>query len=177
VFAIGDALYQGDVVPQFEPIPTFAPEHFAAIRSIDTSGYKSFGKGIAQLREEGAIQVFYPWDSPRTEPILAAVGELQLEVVKYRLESEYNVKTHITLLPFELARRVEGEGARIASAQWPSNAKLVEDWDGRPVALFESEWSVNLAKEWNPHFEFTEFTAMQPAAKPRVAPVAEVSGL
>ncbi len=176
VFAIGDALYQGDVVPQFEPIPTFAPEHFASIRSIDTSGYKAFGKGIAQLREEGAIQVFYPWGSPRTEPILAAVGELQLEVVKYRLESEYNVKTHITLLPFELARRVEGESARIAAAQWPSNAKLVEDWDGRPVALFESEWSVNLAKEWNPHLEFAGFIAMQPAAKPPIASVAEVGG-
>ena len=75
------------------PIPAFEPEHFALVRSTDTGSYKSFQKGIAQLREEGAIQVLYTYGQTRTEPILAAVGELQFEVVKYRLESEYNVKT------------------------------------------------------------------------------------
>ena len=93
VFAIGDTLYEGAPVV-FPPIPSFAPEHFAAVRSIDTSSYKSFGKGIAQLREEGAVQIFYPWGSTRTEPIVGVVGELQFEVAKYRLESEYAVKTH-----------------------------------------------------------------------------------
>jgi peptide chain release factor 3 len=158
VFAIGDALFDGPAV-EFAPIPAFAPEHFASVRSIDTSSYKSFGKGIAQLREEGAVQVFYPWGSPRTEPILAVVGELQFEVAKYRLESEYNVKTVFTTLPFSLARHVEGDSEKIARAQLPSNAKLVEDWDGRPVALFESEWSLRLAHEWNPDLDFARFSA------------------
>jgi peptide chain release factor 3 len=161
VFAIGDTLFQGTEAPAFEPIPTFAPEHFAMIRSSDTAGYKSFGKGIAQLREEGAIQVFYAWGSTRTEPILGAVGALQVEVATYRLQSEYNVKTYVTLLPYALARRVSGDLARIARAQWPSNARLVEDWDGRPVALFESEWSLKLAQEWNPDVHFVEFTAVE----------------
>jgi len=160
VFAIGDAIYQGPEAPAFEPIPTFAPEHFALLRSIDTSGYKSFGKGIAQLREEGAIQVLYPWGSPRTEPILAAVGALQVEVATYRLEAEYNVKTHVTPLPYTLARWVAGSPEKISGAQWPSNARLAEDWDGRPVALFESEWSVKLAQEWNPGLQFLEFAAV-----------------
>ena len=68
---------------------------------------KSFGKGISQLREEGAVQVFYPWGTPRTEPILGVVGELQFEVAKYRLESEYNVKTraHVSALFAGAARR------------------------------------------------------------------------
>ncbi|HKE35868.1 MAG TPA: peptide chain release factor 3 [Candidatus Baltobacteraceae bacterium] len=158
VFAIGDALFDGAPV-EFAAIPAFAPEHFAAVRSIDTSSYKSFGKGIAQLREEGAVQVFYPWGSMRTEPILAVVGELQFEVAKYRLESEYNVKTIFTNLPFTLARHVEGERDAIARAQLPSNARLVEDWDGRPVALFESEWSLRLAREWNPALRFVRFSA------------------
>ena len=78
---------------RFDPIPAFEPEHFALVRSTDTASYKSFQKGIAQLREEGAIQVLYPYGQTRIEPILAAVGALQFEVVKYRLESEYNVKT------------------------------------------------------------------------------------
>jgi peptide chain release factor 3 len=142
-------------------MPSFAPEHFASVRSIDTSTYKSFGKGIAQLREEGAIQVMYPFGSMRTEPVLAAVGALQFEVVKYRLESEYNVKTIMTYLPFSLARRIHGEADMIPRAQLPSNAKLVEDWDGRPVALFESEWSVRLAEEWNPKLTFAHFTELE----------------
>ncbi|HET6275126.1 MAG TPA: peptide chain release factor 3 [Candidatus Cybelea sp.] len=157
-FAIGDSLYEGAPVA-FPAIPSFAPEHFASVRSIDVSGYKSFGKGIAQLREEGAVQVFFPWNTPRTEPILGAVGELQFEVAKYRLESEYNVETRIDTLPYSIALHVEGDRERIAGAQLPSNAKLVEDWDGRPVVLFESEWSVRLAREWNPQLELRPFSA------------------
>ncbi|HEX5274604.1 MAG TPA: peptide chain release factor 3 [Candidatus Rubrimentiphilum sp.] len=156
VFAIGDSLSDGAPV-QFERFPAFAPEHFAQVRSIDAAGYKSFGKGIAQLREEGAIQVMYPLGSMRTEPVLAAVGQLQFEVVKHRLESEYNVKTIFTTLPFSVARRVEGPPEPVSAAQLPSSARLLEDWDGAPVALFESDWSVRLAEEWNPNLRFTEF--------------------
>jgi peptide chain release factor 3 len=158
VFAIGDALYSGAPVA-FAPIPAFAPEHFAGVRSIDTSSYKSFGKGIAQLREEGAVQVFYALGSTRTAPIVAVVGELQFEVAKYRLESEYNVKTIFSTLPFTMARHVTGDANRIAAANLPSNARLVEDWDGRPAALFESDWSLRLAQEWNPELEFVRFSA------------------
>ena len=162
-FAIGDTLYEGPAV-LFPAIPAFAPEHFAAVRSADVAGYKSFGKGIAQLREEGAVQVFYPWGMPRTEPILGAVGELQFEVAKYRLASEYNVETLFTRLPFTLPLFVEGDSDEIGRAQLPSNAKLVEDWAGNPIVLFESEWSVRLAKEWNPKLQFTPFSARAEAA-------------
>ncbi len=156
VFAIGDSLSEGKPI-QFERFPAFAPEHFAHVRSVDTASYKSFGKGIAQLREEGAIQVMYPYGSMRTEPVLAAVGELQFEVVKYRLESEYNVKTIFTSLPLSVALRVEGDPEAVRSAQLPSSARLLEDWDGAPVALFESDWSVRLAEEWNPKLRLLEF--------------------
>jgi peptide chain release factor 3 len=157
-FAIGDTLYEGKPVA-FPPIPAFAPEHFAAARSIDVSGYKSFGKGIAQLREEGAVQVFYPWGMPRTEPILGAVGELQFEVAKYRLESEYNVVTRFDALTYSLALHVDADREHLVRVHLPSNAKLVEDWNGRPVLLFESEWSVRLAQEWNPLLRMTPFSA------------------
>lgn len=166
-FAIGDTLCQGKPFA-FEPFPLFAPEHFAAVRSLDSAGYKSFGKGIAQLREEGAVQVMYPLGSRRTEPILAAVGALQFEVAKYRLESEYNVRTLFSTLPYSVARRVEGDAGTIAAAQMPSNATLVEDWDGRPVALFESDWSVRLAEEWNPQLRFGPFAGGELAAQPEL---------
>ena len=153
---LGDTLYEGAPVA-FPPIPSFAPEHFVSLRSMDVSGYKSFGKGISQLREEGAVQVFYPWGNPRVEPILGAVGELQVQVATYRLESEYNVKTAETSLPYTLALYVEGELEHLKTAHLPTNAKLVEDYTGRAVALFESEWSVRLAREWNPQLRFEPF--------------------
>ena len=164
VFAIGDTLYEGAPVV-FPPIPSFAPEHFASVRSIDTSSYKSFGKGVAQLREEGAVQIFYPWGSTRTEPIFGVVGELQFEVAKYRLESEYGVKTHLSTLPLSLALRVGGDPDAASRAQLPSNAKLVEDWEGRPIALFESEWSVRLAQEWNPSLSFLPYVTQEVVSK------------
>lgn len=157
-FAIGDTLYEGTPV-RFPAIPAFAPEYFASVRAADVSGYKSFGKGVSQLREEGAVQVFYPYGLPRTEPILGAVGELQFEVAKYRLESEYNVETRFERMSYGLALHVDGDREAIARAQLPSNAKLVEDWNGRPAALFESEWSVRLAREWNPQLVFLPFSA------------------
>ncbi len=155
-FAIGDTLCTGESIA-YDRIPSFAPEHFATVRNIDTGAYKSFGKAIAQLAEEGAIQVFYPAGQTRTEPIFAAVGELQFEVAKYRMLAEYGVKTEFYRLPFSLARRVKGESEAIASATWPSNAKLVEDGGGMPIALFESEWSMRLAGEWNAALRFESF--------------------
>ena len=164
VFAIGDTLAEGEGV-RFEPIPAFEPEHFALVRSTDTATYKSFQKGIAQLREEGAIQVFYPYGQTRIEPILGAVGALQFEVVKYRLESEYNVKTVFQTLPYTTARRVRGPSTGsgpadgVAAATLGSSARLVEDWDGDALALFESEWSIGLAQQWNPGLTFEPFGA------------------
>ena len=156
-FAIGDTLCTGTPV-EYDPIPSFAPEHFASVRNIDTGSYKSFQKGIAQLAEEGAIQVFYDAGRVQSEPIFAAVGELQFEVAKYRLQSEYNVKTEFYRLPYGLARRVDGDPAAIAAATWPSSAKLVEDVRGVPVALFESQWTIPLAQEWNPGLRFEPFS-------------------
>jgi peptide chain release factor 3 len=155
-FAIGDTLCAGPTV-RYDAIPAFPPEHFALVRNVDTAAYKSFQKGIEQLREEGAIQVFFSPGRQWTEPVLAAVGELQFEVTKYRLEAEYNVKTELISLPYGLAMRVTGDPAAIAAAAWPSNARLVHDWAGKPIALFESEWSMRLAQEWNEKLKLHPF--------------------
>jgi peptide chain release factor 3 len=161
-FAIGDTLCTGAPLA-YDRIPSFAPEHFASVRNVDTGAYKSFGKGIAQLAEEGAIQVFYAANQVHTEPIFAAVGELQFEVAKYRLANEYGVKTEFYRLPYALARQVAGEPAALAAGTWPSNSKLVENGSGVPIALFESDWSLRLAQDWNPALRFDPFDATQPA--------------
>ena len=155
-FAIGDTLCTGEPIA-LDPIPAFAPEHFAAVRSPDAASYKAFGKGIEQLREEGAVQVLFTKERSRTEPILAAVGELQFEVTKYRLEAEYGVRTEWSRLPFTFARRIAGSQEAVAQAQMPSAARIAEDAHGAPVALFESDWSLRLAQEWNPSLHFIPF--------------------
>ncbi len=157
-FAIGDTLYEGAPL-EFPVIPAFAPEHFASIRNTDTASYKAFAKGIAQLREEGAVQVFEPWQGSGYEPILGVVGELQLEVAKYRLESEYGVKAVVMSQPYALAMHARVDASVASALHLPSNALLVRDWEGRAVALFESTWALQLAREWNPGVDFEPFAA------------------
>ena len=155
-FAIGDTLCEGETIA-LDPIPSFAPEYFALVRSPDSASYKAFQKGLEQLREEGAVQVFYTTERARAEPILAAVGELQFEVTKYRLEAEYGVRTEWSRLPFTFARKVAGSRDAVAQAQLPSAARLVNDALDAPVLLFENDWSLRLAEEWNPALRFVSF--------------------
>jgi len=157
-FAIGDTLCEGEQVA-LDPIPSFSPEYFSLVRSPDAASYKAFQKGLEQLREEGAVQVFYPREQAHSEPVLAAVGELQFEVTKYRLESEYGVRTEWTRLPFTFARKIAATPDAIAQAQMPTASRIVEASGGRPVALFESDWSLRLAEEWNPALRFVAFDA------------------
>ena len=157
-FAIGDTLCEGEPLA-LDPIPSFSPEYFALVRNPDTAGYKAFQKGLEQLREEGAVQVFFAAEHAKAEPILAAVGELQFEVTKYRLESEYGVRTEWTRLPFTFARRLAGSREAALQAQMPSASRIVQAGDGSPIALFESDWSLRLAEEWNPALRFSPFDA------------------
>ena len=84
-------LYAGQRSSSYEGIPTFAPEHFARVRQIDTMKRKQFIKGINQIAQEGAIQIFQEFNTGMEEIIVGVVGVLQFEVLKYRLENEYNV--------------------------------------------------------------------------------------
>ncbi len=155
-FAIGDTLCVGQAF-EFEPIPCFAPECFALLRNPNPSKYKQFQKGIDQLRQEGAIQVMYFQDSGQRNPILAAVGRLQFEVVQYRLQSEYNVETQIEhLTEYTHARWLAAPPEAIDQAEWIVNARKAEDADGRVVALIKGEWAMNYMKEKNPNIEFCD---------------------
>jgi peptide chain release factor 3 len=158
VFAIGDTLAEDGAI-EFPPIPAFAPEHFASLRNVDAASYKAFAKGVAQLREEGAVQVFDPLAAAGYEPILGVVGELQIEVARYRLEAEYGVKTAVTIQPYTIAMRVDAAESAVESAHLPSNARFARDASGRVIALFENEWSLKLAREWNPSIAFVPFGA------------------
>jgi peptide chain release factor 3 len=150
---IGDTLCTGD--PRyFAAIPRFTPERFALLHTRDVTRHKQFQAGLAQLEAEGVIQVFHAADSMRREPILAAVGELQFDVVQSRLEAEYGVGTTVERLALTSARWIAGDPALVAKVSWPMGSLLARDRDGSPVVLFANEWSMNYSINHNPRIQF-----------------------
>ena len=84
IFFIGDTLTNSNKNLEFEGIPTFAPEHFARVRQLDTMKRKQFTKGIYQIAQEGAIQIFQEFNTGMEEIIVGVVGVLQFDVLTYR---------------------------------------------------------------------------------------------
>ena len=139
-FAIGDTIYNGKKL-EYEGIPCFSPEIFAYLRNPNPSKFKQFRKGVNELREEGAVQIMYSADESKRDPILAAVGQLQLDVVQFRMESEYGVETRVEMLPFSVARWVAGGWDALEKVGRLFNTVTVKDSWGRPVLLFKNEWN------------------------------------
>ncbi len=133
----GDSVYV-DEPCQFPPLPAFAPEHFMRARVKDTSKFKQFRKGVAQLDEEGAVQVLRDPDLGEQAPILAAVGQLQFEVATHRLENEFGAPIELTATPYTIARKTDEE-SRQALHQMQGVSVLSRE-DGTLLALFESKF-------------------------------------
>jgi len=140
VFAIGDTIYTGQKL-EYEGIPYFSPELFATLRNPNPSKFKQFQKGVEELREEGAVQIMYSIDEAKRDPILAAVGQLQFEVVQFRLQNEYGVETLLEVLPYSVARWVTGGWEALQLVGRLFNTTTVKDNMGRPVLLFRNEWN------------------------------------
>ncbi|WP_077615174.1 peptide chain release factor 3 [Caenibacillus caldisaponilyticus] len=156
VYQIGDALCGTKETFHFGKLPTFPPEHFAKVRAKTALKQKHFLKGIHQLAQEGAIQIY------RTEHfgnyILGAVGRLQFDVFVFRMEGEYNVELDIEPLSFRLARwLVDREIPRDALRS--TTNLVVFDAHDRPVILFENEFALNWFQQKNPEIRLAE-TAM-----------------
>ena len=150
---LGDTIGVGEPV-QYTGRWSFPPERFAVVRCDDTGRRKQFAKGIEQLGQEGVVQILTDPIRSSLEPILAAVGELQFDVVRSRLESEYGTKTVISPLPYQSAHWLSGPPAALASPTLRADVKIVEDHDGRNVLLSETEWSLRMIRERNPDLTF-----------------------
>jgi peptide chain release factor 3 len=134
---IGDSLYEATPVT-FPPIPRFSPEVFASARPLDTGKTKQFRKGLAQLDEEGVVQVLRDPDMGDSAPILAAVGQLQFDVFADRLDVEFNAPIELLSAPYEAIRLTDVESAR--RLREIGGIRVMERGDGRLVALFESRY-------------------------------------
>jgi len=145
VFAVGDSISAGPPVV-FDALGRFAPEMFARLQNVDTARYKQFQAGVRQLEAEGAMQVFLPTDALRREPVVGIVGRLQLDVVQFRLETEYGAKTRLEWLPHTTARVVTGPAEGLAMLPRSSVMQLL-DADGATVLLFPSAREVAFWQE------------------------------
>lgn len=148
-FRIGDTLCAGARV-EYAGIPSFSPEHFASVRLKEALRRKQLMKGLEQLSQEGAIQLFHAPGAVSPEPIVGAVGQLQFDVLKFRLEHEYGVAPILDALPFVHARWVAGGALHPSAAGTGDSVRCVEDLSGRQVLLFKSDWALNWIQEKNP---------------------------
>ncbi len=156
VFSIGDTITTAKEPFAYEGIPTFAPEHFARISQVDTMKRKQFVKGMEQIAQEGAIQIFKELGGGMEEVIVGVVGVLQFEVLEYRLKNEYNVDIRRTNLPYGYIRWIDNEDLDPKGLNLTSDTKRVEDFKGRRLLLFTSPWNITWAEEHNPGLRLSE---------------------
>ncbi|MBQ2803236.1 MAG: peptide chain release factor 3 [Lachnospiraceae bacterium] len=158
IFSIGDTICMPKEKFQYEGIPTFAPEHFARVRQVDTMKRKQFVKGIEQIAQEGAIQIFQEFNTGLEEIIVGVVGVLQFDVLKYRLENEYNVEIRLENLPYEHIRWIENKDEiDLSKLMGTSDMKKVKDMKGNPLLLFVNSWSIGMTLDRNKGLVLTEF--------------------
>ena len=160
IFSIGDTLCAPGKKFKFDPIPTFAPEHFSRVRPVDTMKRKQFLKGAEQIAQEGAIQIFKMPYAGLEEVIVGVVGTLQFDVFEYRLKNEYGVDLKMEGLPYEYLRWITtetGEPAKEDELILPTDAKLVEDYKGNQLLLFASQWSIQWTADRNKGLTMSEF--------------------
>ncbi|MCR4781423.1 MAG: peptide chain release factor 3 [Lachnospiraceae bacterium] len=157
IYSIGDTITTAKNPFQFDGIPTFAPEHFARIRQVDTMKRKQFTKGIMQIAQEGAIQIFQEYNTGLEEVIVGVVGVLQFDVLKFRLKSEYNVDILMENLPYEYIRWVGNTDLDMNQIQGTSDMKKVKDMRDRPLLLWANEWSIKMTEDRNKGLILEEF--------------------
>ncbi|MBR1892347.1 MAG: peptide chain release factor 3 [Lachnospiraceae bacterium] len=158
IYSIGDTICTPPDKFRYAGIPTFAPEHFARVRQVDTMKRKQFVKGIEQIAQEGAIQIFQESNYGMEEIIVGVVGELQFEVLQYRLQSEYNVEIILEKLPYEFIRWIKDVDTDLDSINGTSDMKKVRDLKGRPLLLFVNSWSIGMTLDRNDGLELEEYS-------------------
>lgn len=148
-FGIGDTLTEDPAIV-YDEMPQFAPECFSVVHNPTPGQYKRFQAGVQHLLQEGALQAFQYPDPARNVPLLGAVGSLQFEVFKYRLENEYGAVVRMEPASATLIRWVDKAGEDVRDDMLPPGGRLMLDAAGRKVLLFDSEWVLKFFNDRNP---------------------------
>lgn len=150
IFSIGDTLTNSNKNFKFNGMPSFAPEIFANVKPINSMKRKQFIKGITQIAQEGAIQVFKEFNFGMEEVIVGVIGNLQLEVLEYRLKNEYNTEIKINRLPYTLIRWIEKCDIPMDKLNLTSETKKATDLKNRNILIFQNNWGIQWALDKNP---------------------------
>ena len=160
VFSIGDTICEKGMKVQYAGIPTFAPEHFAIVEQIDSLKRKQFAKGITQIAQEGAIQMFFIPGTGMERVYVGVVGVLQFDVLEFRMESEYGVKYNRADTPHTLVRFIDNDDIDPKTLNLMQATKWVQDSKGRNLLLFTADYEINWALDKNPDLRLKEFSQM-----------------
>jgi len=155
-FKIGDTLTEGEQF-FFEGIPSFSPEIFRELNNEDPMRSKQLEKGIRQLTDEGVAQLFLlPFGNKK---VVGTVGELQFDVIKYRLEHEYGAKCNFTPMQYHKACWISSDDEhKLNEFIRIKNNHIAEDKDGKPVYLAPSPYILRVEQQDNPDIRF-KFTS------------------
>lgn len=155
IFKIGDTLTEGEKI-HFRGLPSFSPEMFKYIENDDPMKAKQLNKGIEQLMDEGVAQLFVNQFNNRK--IIGTVGQLQFEVIQYRLENEYNAKCRWEPVHLYKACWIEADDAtELDNFKKRKYQYMAKDRDGRDVFLADSNYVLQMAQQdfKHIHFHFT----------------------
>jgi peptide chain release factor 3 len=159
---IGDTLVEtaGKNPPTFRDIPRFPPETFVRVLSADPMRRKQLDTGLKQLSEEGAAQVFFAERDAKLgsgpSPIVGAIGQLQFDVMSFRLETEYGAPAKLEPLGYGHPRWVTGDRKDIEKAGTAHGRILLYDIKGSPMLLFADRWAMRSAVEKETRLQFHE---------------------
>ncbi|OGR40810.1 MAG: peptide chain release factor 3 [Elusimicrobia bacterium GWA2_61_42] len=162
-FKIGDTLTENPAIV-FDEIPRFPPECFTFLYNPVPSMFKPFRMGLEQLMLEGVVQQFTVKDAPSSSPLLAAVGPLQFEVVQFRLEAEYGVKSRLEPAPWQFVRWLDAEGAetlKSGQVHLGDNVRLGSDPAGNAVIFFPTPWALRYFGDTNKKIALYELPVKQ----------------
>lgn len=154
--APGDTIFAGRKV-QFRPMPQFAPESFRTLRAKTLGKYKQFRKALDQLDSEGVVQVLKNDARGDANPVMAAVGPMQFEVMQARMEVEYNVETVTEPIPYSVARRTDAESAPELGRQ--RGVEIFTRSDGELIALFGDKWKLAFVEKEHPELTMEPLVA------------------
>ncbi|MCQ2008790.1 peptide chain release factor 3 [Sporolactobacillus sp. STSJ-5] len=151
-YQIGDTVCRSKDTFNFGALPQFSPEHFAKVRAKNAMKQKHFLKGVSQLAQEGAIQVY---KTQYEETILGVVGTLQFDVFVYRMQAEYGVDLDIERMPHQVAKWIANQEEADALRR-NSNNLVVSDYKDRPVIIFENDFSLRWFQQKHPKIELRD---------------------
>ena len=155
IFSIGDTICDKSHKVQFEGIPTFAPECFIMVEQTDSMKRKQFAKGMNQIAQEGAIQIFTEPGGGLERVYVGVVGVLQFDVLESRLKSEYGVTYKQYPQSYQYIRRISN--GKDPSKLHLFDVKWVQDFRGNDFLLFNSEWHISHTLDQNEGLELVEF--------------------